>query len=107
MRSKCGADCHTLLLTTTQRAQRALPDLVEGQQVDDLLSAASHDCGIDAQAFHAESQFILGCICHEASNRILHDHAHHIGESARRIGARIAIGHTHVSVQLTTGEVRH
>ena len=100
------ADRDALALPAGQRAQRAVPQVGEAEQVEGLLDAAAHDVGREADRLHAVGELVLDHVGDEARERVLRDDADDVGELARRVQPRVAAGDRDPPGERAAGEVR-
>ena len=84
-----GGDGGALLLTAGERAQRALPHVVEAEEVERLLDATPHDLGGQPQRLHAVGDLVLDDLGDEAVARVLQDDADDVGQLARWVVAGV------------------
>ena len=85
-----GPDRDALLLPAGQGAERAVAQVGEAEQVQDLLDALAHDRRIEREVLHRVRELLLDGVGHEPGDRVLADVADDIGELARRVGPRVA-----------------
>ena len=100
------SDRHALLLSAGERAQRAPAQLGDAQQVEGLLHPLPHDGLGHRELLHGVGQLLLHRVHHEAGQRVLPDHAHDVGEVARRVVARVSTVDDDAAGQVSAGEVR-
>ena len=102
-----GADGDPLQLARGELVERAVAEVGEAEQVEGLLDALAHHVGRDRELFHAVRELFFERVGHAAGEWILGQHAHDVGELARRVRARIAAVDRHASAEHAAGEVRH
>ena len=80
------ADGDALLLAARERAQGAIAELGDAEQVERLLHPLAHHRRRDGQLLHRVGELLLDGVGHEAGQGVLAHHADDVGELARRVG---------------------
>ena len=84
-----------------------MPELRDAEQVEGLLHPLAHDVGGHRQLLHGVGELLLDGVGDEAGQRVLPDHADHVGQLARRMGAGVAAVDDDAPGEVATGEVGH
>ena len=84
-----GADGHALLLAAGQRTERSAAQGLEPEEIEGLLDAFAHDRGGHGELFHGVGELVFDGVGDEAVDRVLHDHADHVGEIAGPVVAGV------------------
>ena len=106
-RRQHGPDGHPLLLTTRQRSQGSIPQVLEAEQIDGVLHASAHGIGGHAEVLHGVGQLVLDRLGHERGQRVLPDEADDVGQIARSIVLRRPPVHRHGTGEHAAAEVRN
>ena len=77
------------------------------EQVERLLDPLAHHRLGHGELLHGVGQLLLHRVGDEAGQRVLPDHAHHVGQVAGRVVAGVAAVDDDPPGQVATGEVRH
>ena len=100
-----GSDGDPLLLPGRELRQRAVAELPEGEQVDDLLHPFAHRGVRHPELLQAVGEFVVDPVGDESGNRILADHPHDAGQVPRWVCARVQAGDRDGSAEPPAGEV--
>ena len=84
------ADGDALLLPAGERAQRAIAELGDAEQVERLLDPLAHHRRRDGELLHRVGELLLHRVGDEPGQRVLPHHAHDVGEVSRGVGAGVA-----------------
>ena len=106
VRGQHRADRDALLLTARQRAQRAVAQLGQSEQVERFLDALAHHVGREGELLHPVRELFLDRVGDEARERVLADDTDDVGELARWMRARLAPVHQYAAGEMAAGEVR-
>ena len=82
VRGEHRADGDALLLAARQGAHRPVPQLGDAEQVERLLDALAHHARLDRELLHRVGEFFLDRVGDEPGQRVLADHADHVGQVA-------------------------
>ena len=100
-----GPDRDALLLPAGQRSKRAVAQVGEAQQVQDLLDALAHDRRVEREVLHRVRELLLDDVRHEPGDRVLADIPDDVGQLARRMRPGVAAIDGHRAGQRAAGEV--
>ena len=85
----------------------AVAQLGDAEQVERLLHPLAHHGSGDGELLHRVGQLLLHGVGDEAGQRVLPDHADHVGQVAGRVVAGVAAVDDDPPGQVAAGEVRH
>ena len=101
------ADGHTLLLTTGELDQCAIPEFCNAQQIQSLLHPLAHDVWRDGQLLHHVGELVLHRVGHESGQGVLTDHADHVRQLPWLVRPRVAAVNENAPRQGAACEVRN
>ena len=101
------ADRDPLLLPPGERAQVAVPQVGDPEQVEGLLDPAAHRVAGQPELLHAVGELLLDGVGDEAGGRVLPDVPHDVGALPWRMAYDARAVEQHVAVEVAAAEARH